>query len=65
VDDIQFCGIPCVYAQSAELEPRSWVMVTARISAEQHPLYKGDLGPVLTAVEVIAAQPAVPDVATF
>ena len=65
VDDIQFCGIPCVYADSAKLEPRSWVSVTAKISAEKHALYKGDLGPVLTAISVEAAQPAEPDVATF
>ena len=66
VDDIQFCGIPCRYDKSRELESRSWVMVTARISAEKHRLYKGDIGPVLTAIEVIGgAQPAEPDVATF
>ena len=65
VDDIQFCGIPCVYGDAAMLEPRSWVMVTATISAEKHPLYKGDLGPVLTATNVESAQPAEPDVATF
>ncbi len=64
-DDIQFCGIPCVYADAAKLEPRSWVAVTAKISAEKHPLYKGDLGPVLTAIQVETAEPAVPDVATF
>ena len=64
-DDIQFCGIPCVYAAAAELEPRSWVMVTAKISAEKHPLYKGDFGPVLTAIAVENAEPARPDVATF
>ena len=65
VDDIQFCGIPCVYADAAKLEPRSWVMVTAKISAEKHPLYKGDLGPVLTALQVEPAEAAEPDVATF
>ncbi len=65
VDDIQFCGIPCVYADSAKLEPRSWVKVTAKISAEKHPLYKGDLGPVLTALQVEPTEPAEPDVATF
>ena len=65
VDDIQFCGIPCVYADAAKLEPRSWVMVEAKISAEKHPLYKGDLGPVLTAISVEKAEPAEPDVATF
>ena len=65
VDDIQFCGIPCVYADAAKLEPRSWVMVEAKIAAEKHPLDKGDLGPVLTAVSVEKAESAEPDVATF
>ena len=65
VDDIQFCGIPCEYADAAKLEPRSWVTVTAKIAAEKHPLYKGDLGPVLAALSVVAAEPADPDVATF
>ena len=65
VDDIQFCGIPCRYADAAELESRAWVMVTAKISAEKHALYKGELGPVLTALSVTAAEPAEPDVATF
>ena len=66
VEDIQFCGIPCRYADPKGLESRSWVMVTAKISAERHPLYKGDLGPVLTAIRVEKnAEPAVPDVATY
>ena len=66
VDDIQFCGIPCRYAKASTLESRSWVMVTARITAEKHRLYKGELGPVLTAITVTTgAEPAEPDVATF
>ena len=66
VDDIQFCGIPCRYNQAKTLESRSWVMVTAKISAEKHRLYKGDIGPVLTAIEVVkGAEPANPDVAEF
>ncbi len=66
VDDIQFCGIPCKYADAKSLESREWVMVTAKISAEKHPLYKGETGPVLTALKVIrGAEPAEPDVATF
>ena len=66
VDDIQFCGIPCRYDQARTLESRSWVMVTAKITAEKHRLYKGDLGPVLTAVEVVRnVEPANPDVAEF
>lgn len=66
VEDIQFCGIPCRYGDAAGLESRSWVMVTAKISAEKHKLYKGDVGPVLTALKVeTGAAPAEPDVATF
>lgn len=66
VEDIQFCGIPCRYNGSGSLESRSWVLVTAKISAEKHPLYKGDVGPVLTAISVeTGAEPADPDVATF
>ena len=66
VEDIQFCGIPCRYADSKTLESRSWIMVTAKIQAEKHRLYKGDVGPVLTAIEVVkGAEPADPDVATF
>ena len=66
VEDIQFCGIPCRYAGSGSLESRSWVWVTAKIGAEKHPLYKGDVGPVLTAISVeTGAEPADPDVATF
>ena len=64
-DDIQFCGIPCRYDKSKELEPRSWVAVTATIKAEKHALYQGDLGPVLTALNVTPAEPAEPDVAVF
>ena len=65
VDDIQFCGIPCRYEGSKDLESRAWVQVTAKISAEKHRLYKGELGPVLTATNVTPAAPAEPDYATF
>lgn len=65
VDDIEFCGVPCRYDQAKSLEPRSWVQVTAKITAEKHILYKGELGPVLTAIRVEPAEPANPDVATF
>ena len=66
IDDIQFCGVPCHYPQSKALEPRSWVTVKASVKAEKHPLYKGELGPVLTALELTTdAAPAVEEVATF
>ena len=66
VDDIQFCGIPCRYEGAKQLVSRDWVMVEATVQAEKHPLYKGELGPVLTAISVKpGAEPAEPDVATF
>ena len=65
VDDIQFCGLPCKWAGAKDLKPRSWVMVEATIAAEKHRLYKGDMGPVLTALSVTPAAPAVEDVCTF
>jgi uncharacterized repeat protein (TIGR03943 family) len=65
VDDIEFCGVPCRYEKAKTLESRSWVMVTAKISAEKYVLYKGQVGPVLTAISVTPAEPADPDVATF
>lgn len=65
VDDIQFLGIPCHYANAAKLASRSWVTVEATISAEKHPLYQGDLGPVLTAISVVPAEKAEQDVAMF
>lgn len=65
VDDIQFCGIPCHYEGSKSLDSRSWVQVTAKISAEKHTLYQGEVGPILTAVSVKPAEPAQQEVATF
>jgi len=65
VDDIQFLGVPCKYADAKKLTPREWVTVKAIISAEKHALYQGELGPVLTAISVEKAEPAEPDVATF
>ncbi len=65
VEDIRFCGVPCRYAQSASLSSRSWVEVEATVSAEKHPLYQGDVGPVLTALSVSPAEPAAEEVCTF
>lgn len=65
VEDIQFCGIPCKFVGSKSLKPKSWVTVTAKIAAEKHPVFQGELGPVLTALNVAPAEPADPDVATF
>ena len=64
-DDIQFCGVPCHYSEASKLESRSWVRIEAKITAENHYLYHGELGPVLTALKVEPAAPAVEEVATF
>jgi len=63
-DDITFMGIPCKWAASNDLKPRSWVMVTAHISVQYHNVYRG-IGPVLTAKEVIPAEAPAEDVCTF
>lgn len=65
VEDIEFCGIPCRYPDAKKLKSRDWVQVTAKITAEKHALYQGDIGPMLTAISVVPADPADPDVATF
>ena len=65
VDDIQFCGVPCHFENAKILQPREWIMVTASIRAEKHSLFHGELGPVLTALKIEAAEPASQDVATF
>lgn len=64
-DDIQFCGVPCKYDAPQKLEPRSWIMLSAKIEAKKHRLYGGELGPILTALKLESAEPAEPDVATF
>ena len=65
VDDIQFLGVPCHYSAAASLEARSWVMVEATIDAQKHPLYQGELGPVLTAVSVETGVTPGEDYVTF
>lgn len=65
VEDIQFCGVPCQYAEAAKLKARSWVLITAKISAEKHPLYQGGVGPILTALSVEACSPSEQEVVTF
>ena len=62
--DITFMGIPCKYEKAAALKSRTWVTVTATVDVRYHALYKG-VGPILTAVSVEPAAPAVQEVATF
>lgn len=64
VDDIEFMGYVCQYEGARDLQQRSWVEVTAKISIRYHKLYK-EMGPVLTAIEVKPAEKAEQDVVTF
>lgn len=63
-DDITFMAVPCRWKGCETIQPRSWVMVEAKVTVQFHNLYKG-VGPILTAVSVTPADPADPDVATF
>ncbi len=64
VQDIQFMGIPCKWAGSGSLEPRSWVMVEGKLAMRFHAVYKG-VGPVLEATSVEPAEKAASDYCTF
>jgi uncharacterized repeat protein (TIGR03943 family) len=64
VDDIQFVGFPCKYDEAKKLAQRSWIKITAKVRVQFHPLFNGE-GPVLTALDVQAAQPLKKDVVTF
>ena len=62
--DITFMGLPCKFVGSEGLKPRSWVQVTAKVTVQRHPLYKG-VGPIPTALTVAPASAAEREVATF
>lgn len=64
VDDIEFMGIPCKYDGSEQLKARTWVWVTAEVQTRFHAIYRGT-GPILTAKEVLPAEPAKDEVALF
>lgn len=54
-EDVTFLGFICRYDDAKSLTQRSWVRVTASITIEQLPQYRGE-GPVLHAVEVVPAE---------
>ena len=63
-DDIQYCGLACVLPQAMDLQPRDWVMITAKVQFQKHRIYKGK-GPVLVAQRVIIGEPPEEQLATF
>lgn len=64
VEDIEFMGIPCKYEQAESLKVRDWVMITAKVETRFHSIYRG-IGPVLHAMSVTPAEPALQEVTTF
>ena len=62
--DISFAGLIVEHAARVGWESRDWVMLTANITVREHEAYDR-VGPVLTAIELSAAEPAEEEVATF
>lgn len=71
VDDIEFCGVVCRTANpKAEayinsLKNGDWIITEAVVSEECHKAYNGELGPILNAFEVKAAEEPEDEVAVF
>lgn len=64
VEDIQFAGLMCIYANSSDFKTGDWVEITAKVRIEYEEAY-GEKGPVLYAKSVTPCEPANPEVATF
>lgn len=64
VEDIQFAGLMCIYANADDFKTGDWVEITAKVRVEYEEAY-GEKGPVLYAKSVKACAPADPEVATF
>lgn len=63
-DDVTFLGFICRYDGAKDLHQRDWVRVTASITVEALPQYRGE-GPVLHAIEVVPAEPPAEDIVYF
>lgn len=62
--DISFAGLVVEKSPRMGWENRDWVTLTAKITVKKHAAYDR-VGPVLTAIEVVPAEPAENEVATF
>ena len=63
-DDVTFLGFLCRYPERDQLHNRDWVKVTASITVEELPQYRGP-GPVLHAITVEPAEKAKEDIVYF
>ena len=64
IEDIQFAGLVCQWADARELKKGDWVVVTAEFHNMFHKAY-GKVGPVLTALDISHALRPDDPVATF
>lgn len=65
IDDIEFKGLVCVgMPPELELKNKDWVILTAKIVMEHHPLYS-KVGPVLHVLDAEKSQPPEQEIATF
>ena len=63
-DDITFAGLICNFKKDTTLNTGDWVLVTAKIKIENHPMYQRR-GPVLYAESTAFAVKPNPELATF
>ena len=63
-DDITFGGLICNFNKSTNLKTGDWILVTAEIHIENHPMYHR-VGPVLYAKSTAFAVKPNPELATF
>ena len=63
-DDITFAGLVCKFKKAVTLNTGDWILLTAKIKIEHHPLYNR-VGPVLYAESTAFAVKPNPELATF
>ena len=63
-DDITFAGLICNFSKETTLNTGDWVLLTAKIKIENHPMYQRK-GPVLYAENTAFAVKPNPELATF
>ncbi len=63
-DDITFAGLVCKFNENISLNTGDWVLLTAKIKIEHHPMYNR-VGPVLYAEATSFAVKPNPELATF
>ncbi len=63
-DDIAFAGLVCQFDKNVSLQTGDWILLTAKIKIERHPMYSAQ-GPVLHALSTAFAVKPDPELATF